>query len=1029
MKKYSTSKQRRLARLGREYGYLLTIRKWKTPCLLFILLVSLINATGQSTPRDQDWQIDTWRMEEGLPENIVNAIAQTPDGYLWCGTTRGLARFDGVHFKIFNGDNTPALGESRVRQLLVDRRGYLWITTSDDNLIHCEAGRFTAFNPPARQSIGRIFIRLADDESGALWLTAEDGALLRFDEGNFTVASAKWDVTGRQIFHVHADSQRRPWVASRTALARIDTETGNLIPALAGKSAQYRVLCSSRNGGWWIHTDGRVRLWRDGQWLADAGELSWPTSRPEPSAIEDREGNLWVGLLGDGLYRFRTGRTPQHITTQHGLGSDLVRCVYEDSQGNIWVGTRAGGLNRIRPKLFRTLARKDGLAADQITAICQGAQGELWVGTDGEGLNRIQNGVVTQFTEKHGLTGRHVRTLMLDREGQLWAGTWPGGLSKFDGERFQPVKNLSGSQFALACLYEDSNTNLWLGMRTLNELLRLTNGVAAAAINLHNVAPSLDPVAMTEDRDGNLWIGTERSGLFRWRNGESRRYDRNDGLPNNNIRSLLADNDGALWIGTLDGGLCRLKENRIVTCTTKDGLTDNVINHIADDGRGYFWFGSFGGIFRADKAALNEFTDGKRQRIECVAYGKSDGVPTLECQGGFQPAGARTSDGRLWFPTINGLVSIDPTSVTTRSYIPPVLIEELLLNNQPFIQDGYYGTRQIPDIPPGRHRLEFRYTAFDYTAPEWVRFRTRLTGLDSDWVDAGSQRQVSYGALPPGEYQFEVTACNRAGLWNETGTTLTFRVLPHFWQTWWFTTGTTILGIATIAGLIFYTARRRYKHRLARLETQLSVERERARIARDIHDGVGANLTEIGWLAEVSMHDAEKPDEVRTQARKISSTARETVQLFDEIVWAVLPQNDTLSSLIEYLGRRVDEWFENSRVRCWFNAPRELPSLPVPAEVRHSFFLACKETLHNVNKHSHATEVRVRVEVEDVTLRIIITDNGKGFHTNASARGNGLRNLRKRFEDLGGHLEIRSQPGQGTEVWMAIKLDFALRKQ
>jgi signal transduction histidine kinase len=239
----------------------------------------------------------------------------------------------------------------------------------------------------------------------------------------------------------------------------------------------------------------------------------------------------------------------------------------------------------------------------------------------------------------------------------------------------------------------------------------------------------------------------------------------------------------------------------------------------------------------------------------------------------------------------------------------------------------------------------------------------------------------------------------------------------------------TTLAAVGLSGLVFYTARRRYKRRLKRLEMQLSIERERGRIAQDIHDGVGANLTQIAWLAEVAESDAGKPDEVRTQTRKISGTARETVQLFDEIVWAVLPQNDTLASLTAYLGRRVDEWFETGSTRCWFSVPQELPDFIVPADVRHNFFLACKESLHNVKKHAQATEVRVQTTVVNNVLRMEIVDNGRGFNLAATSKGrNGLLNLRQRFEKLGGSFELHTQPGQGTRITMSIKLKPAQPK-
>jgi len=966
-------------------------------------------------------------MEQGLPENIVNAIVQTPDGYLWCGTTHGLARFDGVRFAVFNRANAPSLGTGRIRQLLVDRRGALWISTTEESLVRYFDGTFTAFSPPPRVSSGRTFIRMAEDATGALWLTAQDGALLRFANGEFTVVSARWDATGKQIYYVHTDFQGQVWVATRTNLARLDVDKLELHSVLAGRNAQYQILHPSRTGGWWIQTAGRVRLWRDGQWLADAGERLWQAGREAPACLEDRDGNLWAGTLGDGLFRYSTNSPALRITQNNGLGSDLVRTCFEDAEGNLWVGTRAGGLNRVRPALFRTFTRKDGLVSDQITALCEGAEGALWIGTDGEGVNRLKDGVVTHYGREQGLVGSHIRALTFDRRGELWAGAWPGGLFKFEKDRFVPQPTFSGPTNAISSLFEDSQHRLWLGRRALNILTPLTNGVAATPIRLPNPAPSVDVIALTEDATGNLWIGTEASGLFRWNNGECRRYTSADGLPGDNIRSLYADQDGSLWIGVMDGGLCRFKNNQFVTCSVRYGLVDDVINHIADDGQGWLWFSSFRGVFRAKKSELNQFADGTRPRIDCVVYGKSDGLPSLECQGGFQPAGCRTSDGRLWFPTIKGLASVDPSNADVHSLAPKVLIEEFQVDNNHLVSNTNTTPRNKLRIAPGRHRYEFRYTGLNFSAPDRVRFRHKLEGLESDWVEAGERRTANYSPLPPGEYQFQVTACNQAGVWSESGATLRFRVLPHFWQTWWFQTCAFIFAAGAITGTALFASRRRWRRRLERLETQLSVERERARIAQDIHDGVGANLTEIAWLADVAEKDAVNPAEVRTQTRKISGTARETVQLFDEIVWAVLPQNDTLASLVEYLGRRVDEWFENSPTRCWFTAPRELPGFMVSAEVRHSFYLACKEALHNVNQHSRASEVRVQVTVADTTLQVDIEDNGCGFDPASVTGGNGVRNLRERFQQLGGHFELHSQPGHGTKINMAIALKPATR--
>jgi ligand-binding sensor domain-containing protein/signal transduction histidine kinase len=979
-------------------------------------------ATAQVPSLDHPYLVDVWLMEHGLPENIVNAITQTPDGYLWCGTTHGLARFDGVRFKVFNGHNTPALGSSRIRQLYLDRHGALWITIFEGGLIRYQHGQFTPFAlPPRAKTTARTIFWMAGDESDGLWLMVEDGAVFHFANGTFTLASQDWPATERRVFRVYQDTQGRTWVATSTYLARL---LGGKLqpPLLQGKPWQYQVLCPSRSGGWWIMTAGRVRLWRDGALRADAGKWVRP-ERVVECCIEDRRGQLWVASLGKGLFCYSTNAPdPLQITVKDGLGSDLVRTLFEDSEGNLWAGTRPGGLNRLRQRLFKTYGTKQGLSSDLVTAICEGAAGELWVGTDGEGVNRLKGEVVEHFGAGQGLDSRNVRALLVDRRHDLWEGSWAGGLYQFATNRFFPRRDIPGSDTPVASLFEDSQGRLWVGQRTLNKLVRLEAGTFIT-IDLPNPAPALDVIALAQDAAGAIWIGTDGSGLFRWSDGQCRRFTRADGLPSDTIRCLHAESDGALWIGTVDGGLCRLKNNHFVTCNTRNGLVDDVINHIVDDGLGYLWFSSFQGVFRVSKADLNRFAEGAHPHIECQAFGKSDGLPALECPGGFQPAGCRTRDGRLWFPTIKGLVVVNPADVPTNSLPPPVLIEQVLVDGELLPNNRGGSPSRLLPIRPGRHRYEFQFTGLNFTAPERVRFRYKLEGLEEQWGETTAQRTATYTHLAPGDYRFEVTACNQAGLWNETGAVLAFRVLPFFWETWWFIGGAALFAAATLAGTVAYMSRRKLKRQLERVEMQLSVEKERARIAQDIHDGVGANLTEIAWLAEVAEHDAGDPQEVRAQAGKISSIARTTVQSFDEIVWAVLPQNDTLTSLVEYLGRRVDELFDNSPTRCWFSAPRELPHIVVPAEVRHSFYLACKEALHNVTKHAAATEVRVQVALQDSTLRVDIEDNGCGFDPAIERpQGNGLRNLRQRFEGLGGRFTLSSRPGAGTQVSMSIPL-------
>ena len=530
--------------------------------LLSVWPLLAAHAPAQTNPPAPPYLINTWGTEHGLPQNIVNALAQTPDGYLWCGTAHGLAHFDGLRFRVFKGENVPELGSGRIRQLLADRRGGLWITTTEGGLTHFADGRFRTFEPPPRDDPSRAFVGLADDDAGNLWLNAEDGATVLFSGGVFKVVSKEWDPARLSFHKVQADPKGQLWVVSGTDLARL--EDGKPVSVLHGRPAEYLFLCPGRSGGWWIQTAGQVQLWRDGQWVADLGEALPPETRVE-SCLEDQRGHLWVGSLGQGLFCYSSNQPPQRIATRDGLGSDLVRTLLEDNEGNLWVGTRAGGLSRLRPALFQVTSKKDGLASDLVTAVCEGPRGELWVGTDGAGLDCLKDGHVKHYAREQGLDGLYVRTLLFDRVGQLWVGSWPGGLFRFQGERFVSIRNYPSRSPFLACMLEDSQGRLWLGQRSTNRVVRLHQDRGETLV-LPNPRPSADLIAFAEDASGSVWVGTDGQGLYRYQGNQCQRFTRQDGLPSNTVRALYADPAGALgsarwtvgYAGSRMAGLSRL---------------------------------------------------------------------------------------------------------------------------------------------------------------------------------------------------------------------------------------------------------------------------------------------------------------------------------------------------------------------------------------------------------------------------------------------------------------------------------------
>jgi signal transduction histidine kinase len=478
--------------------------------------------------------------------------------------------------------------------------------------------------------------------------------------------------------------------------------------------------------------------------------------------------------------------------------------------------------------------------------------------------------------------------------------------------------------------------------------------------------------------------------------------------------------------------LARRRDGRFASVRVANGLPSDFLTHIADDGSGHLWFGSANGVFRVSKTDLNRCADGELPTVSCLTYGRGEGMNAASCSGGSQPAGCRTADGSLWFPTSKGLIAINPANVRTNPLAPPVIIEQLRVDGAalPPLRPKAGGGTELPrawfgevEIAPGWHDLEFQFTGLSFVAPQKVRFRWQLEGWEPDWVEGGNARQVSYRFLPPGHYYFRVTACNNDGVWNPTGATLAFRVRPAFWQTWWFRGATAAGVLAALVGTALVVQRRKYRLKLAELERRRSVERERLRIAQDIHDEVGSSLTRVGMLAEAAEATAPPDDPNRTRVQGIAATTREIVRAMDEIVWAVNPRNDTLTGFANYLVHYVEDLMRHSEVQIQLRVPVRLPERVLSAEARHNVFLAAKEALHNAVKHARARQIELSLACERECLTVTVHDDGEGFDpTGVPAGGDGLLNMRERMESLGGRFRLRSAPGQGTTVELNLPM-------
>lgn len=1032
-----------------------------------------------------DYLMDLWTIEDGLPDSSVTAIAQTPEGYLWVGTFNGLARFDGVRFVTFDPFNTPALKHARVDGLFVDATGTLWINTRDGSMTswrngvfrhEWQGGQVSAVISQGHRTYfallrGQLVCRTDDvdgtndweliplngltignsfhqDNAGVLWYLTRDNAIGRLNGDTAQPLPAAGGLTGQNVRLLTADENGRIWAGTDKEIAvwsggRFENQTPtNGEPQINVTN----LFCTASNGGWGF-ADGRARKFVDRRWVVETEALhDWTGSFwGDVFAYDDHNGGIWFRHAGLGLCHIRADGLAQLFPSANGLPGNRMYCWFQDREENLWIGGVRGGLVRLHEKRFQILGAAEGLPAQAASTICEDGQGDLWIGTLGGGLIRWRNGTSASFNLPEGNYRGLFFSAFPDARNQLWLSAGREDLYQLDGEKIAPFStNIHG----IKVLFIDRKNRVWMGWN--NGLSCWADG-SLRNFGTNDGLARIDIRAIAEDARSHIWLGAGDGNLYEFDENTFITHRTSDDVAGQAVWSLLADSDGTLWVGTFRGGLLRFKDGTFTRYTMANGLPNNVICQILDDGLGNLWLGSHKGIFTVPKSALHELARGGIKMLPCVSYGPSDGLPTRECSGGYQPSAWRSRDGRLWFATIKGVVSIQPKEVTANLRPPQVVIEEMLVDGKPPGAgaaangvDGMVRNGSAPalihsdsaglEIPPGPSQFFFRYTGLSFVAPDDIRFRYQLEGVDHEWVEAGTQRWAQYSHLKPGKYRFRVIACNSSEVWNQTGAAVMFRVLPHAWETWWFLSLMGAIMTGMLAMAIRAVVTRRLRRRLEKLEQQRAIERDRMRIAKDIHDDLGAGLTQI--LLQSALAQREPPQEIQSHLGQISGTASDLIRGMDEIVWAINPQNDTLDGLGTYLCKFAQEYLAATKVRCRLDLPEQLPHWSLSSETRHNVFLATKEALNNVLKHAQATEVRLQLSVQPHGFTVIIQDNGCGFRPGELAAalpaggrivsGYGLKNMVKRLESIDGLCEIISVPGNGTSVKLTVKLGSAL---
>jgi len=953
-----------------------------------------------------------WTVRDRFFQGYIDAIAQTPDGYLWLGTEFGLVRFDGVRSVPWQAAPGERLPSNNIRRLLVGRDGRLWIGT-DAGLASWKDGRLTHYPELAGEDV----LSLLQDRDGTIWVgawTTSIGRLCSIRTTN-TQCFGEDGALGRGVFTLYEDRQGDLWAGAQTGLWK--WKPGS--PKLYRTPDLVNALVEGDNGALLIAVHGGMRQLVDGK--PEAYPVSGGRRLFNPSRLlRDRDGGLWIGTNDGGLMHVHQGRTDV-FTRSDGLSGDQIDSLFEDREGNVWVGT-GNGLDRFRDFAVSTISVSQGLPSATAQSVLAARDGSVWLGTN-DGLSRWNNGQITIYRKRNTkLPDDTVESLFQDNHGRIWVST-RGGFAYFENDRFVPVSEVPGG--FMHSVAGDGAGNLWISHqdRGLFHLLEgtLVERFPWTLLGRNDFAETLfpDPVR------GGLWLGFFYGGIAYFSDGRVRAaYAEIDGLGKGFVGGLRVDRDGTLWAAT-QGGLSRLNNGRIATLTSKNGLPCDTVHWVMEDEDHSFWLYTGCGLLRIGRTELDGWVTDPKRMIHPTVFDSSDGVTSRSDAGSYGPRAAKSTDGRLWFATGDGVSVIDPRHLPFNKLPPPVHVEEVKVDGNPW--DASHGWR----LPALTRDLEIHYTALSLVSPEKNRFKYKLEGRDSDWKDAGNERKASYTDLPPRSYRFRVMASNNSGVWNEAGDSLDFSIAPAYYQTTWFLVSCLAAFLASLWALYRYRLYQVKQEFNARLEERVG---ERTRIARELHDTLlqsfQGSLLVMQTARNLLSRRPEKAGETLDDAIQMASGAigegREAIQ---DLRAQPTVQSD-LAQLLAAMGQDLARAQDGNGKPAIFRVAVEGARQDLDPIIQDEAYRIAREVLRNAFRHAQASQIEAEIRYDDRLLRVLIRDDGKGIepeivHAGGRAGHWGLQGMRERAKRIGARLEFWSEAGAGTEVALSIPARIA----
>ena len=958
------------------------------------MLWAWLAALAVSAAPAPTYAVDRWGVEEGLPNNALSSVTQTRDGYLWIATWAGTVRFDGVRFTTIAND----LPNDHVHVLLEDRDGAIWMGVSGAGLARWRDGHVELYTT-AQGLAGADVRALAEDGAGRIWAGTENGVSV-VDHGAIRSFHTAHGSSHDIINGVAPARDGGIWIATATGVCH---------------AREQELTCDARTYPGVLNAvleDGMGRVWvgtTNGLWH---GDQRWFAGESVTTLHQTRDGVLFAGLGDGGVAIFGDSDRVTRLGAADGLpAGGAVVDIAEDREGSVWIATYNGGLGRLKPKRVVTFSMADGLPAKVVGSIVQDANGSVWAGTQCGPVSELRGGrFIPRFTEI--TKDACAWVLWPTHDGALWIGTRGSGLFRWFGGRMTHIGVEDGlSDNRIAGLFEDRDGILWIGTE-LGGLHTYQNGRLSRSFGPADGVVSGYLASFAQDRDGRVWIGSNANGLSVYERGHFHTLTPEESPPTHNIANLLVDSRGDLWIGSATSGLFRRRNGRYEPFGEAQGLGDRLIAVLIEDRDGTLWVGTAHGISRLTREDIDAVADGRRSSLEPIILDRSDGMRNSEGSGGgLDPSGLRDRQGRLWFSTIDGIAVVDPATFRANRVVPPVLVTSATIGGR----DVGLTRAGSVDVPAGTSSIAINYTAFSFLAPSKVRFRYRLQGLDAGWQEVGERRTAYYTRLAPGTYTFEVLAANNDGVWATAPATATIVVAPLVWERRSVRAAALALILVVTGVSVRQVSLRRARARLAEFEREQALDRERSRIARDLHDDVGSRLSYIAILADAAGQDV-----------RIARAAREAVQTMDELVWTVNARNDTVESFAYYISQFAEEHIIAAGIRCRLFLPPVIPPTVLAANVRRHLYLAVKEAVNNAVKHANASEIRLSIEVTDAEILVDVADDGRGIAPEQmDPTGAGLKNLRERMSAAGGTLTIQSAPGAGSRLSFRAPLSSA----